>query len=69
MEVEEEGEVEKGVDGNIKALGDTEFLTQEVDPTRTTLVDARNGLKELSRLAVLWNMRHCWPAGERFAFN
>ena len=33
------------------------------------LVDARNGFKELSRLAMLWTMRHRWPSGARFAFN
>ena len=34
-----------------------------------TLVDARNGFNELSRLAMLWNIRHLWPKGSRFAFN
>ena len=33
------------------------------------LVDARNGFNELSRLAMLWTVRHRWPAGARFAFN
>ena len=34
-----------------------------------TLVDARNGFNELSRLAMLWTVRHRWPAGARFAFT
>ena len=33
------------------------------------LVDARNGFNKLSRLAMMWTMRHRWPAGARFAFN
>jgi hypothetical protein len=33
------------------------------------LVDARNGFNELSRKAMLWTVRHRWPAGARFSFN
>ena len=33
------------------------------------LVDSHNGFNELSRLAMLWTVRHRWPAGARFAFN
>ena len=32
-------------------------------------VDARNGFNELSRLTMLWTVRHRWPAGTRLAFN
>ena len=66
-EGEEEGE-EEGV-GNQGALGSLYFLTQDADPSGTTLVDAHNGFNELSRLAMLWNVRNYWPAGARFAFN
>ena len=52
-----------------RALGACEFLTQESDPTGTPLVDTRNGFNELSRLAMMWTVRHRWPAGARFAFN
>ena len=45
-------EEEEGV-GNLGALGAIEFLTQDAYPSRTTLVDARNGFNELSRLAML----------------
>ena len=73
MEVEEEREdlVEgeyKG-DGNLRALGALEFLTKDAETTRTMIVDARNGFNDMSRLAMLWTMRHRWPAGERCAFN
>ena len=34
------------------------FLNQEADPGVTTIVDARNGLNELSRLAMLQTVRH-----------
>ena len=65
MAVEEnrgsEGEYEGGE--TQWALGALEFLTQEDEPSRTTLVDACNGFNELSRLAILWTVRHRWPAG------
>ena len=71
MEVEEDrgrkGEEEGG--GTQRALGALELLNQEADPSRTTLVDARNGFNELIRLAMLWTVRHCWLAEVRFAFN
>ena len=58
MEVEEdEGrELEEGGGGTQRALGALEFLTQEADLSGTTLVDARNGFTELSRLAMLWTV-------------
>ena len=37
-----------------KALGDQEFLTQDAEPSLTTLFDACNGFNKLSRLAMLW---------------
>ena len=71
MEVEgdrgSEGEEEGG--GNLRALEALDFLTQEVEPSGTTLVDAHNGFNELSRLAMLWTVCHRCPAGARFAFN
>ena len=69
MEVEETGEVEEEGDGTLRALGAIEFLTQDADLSRTTLVDASNGFNKLSSLAMLWTVRHRWPAGARFAFN
>ena len=70
IEVEERGsEGEEGGGGTQRELEALEFLTQEAEPNGTTLVDACNGFNELSRLAMLWNMRHSWPAGVRFAFN
>ena len=71
MEVEEDrdSEGEEGGDGTQRALGAPEFLTQDVEPSGTTLADARNGFNELSRLVMLWTVRHRWPAGARFAFN
>ena len=48
MDIEEEGEVDgEGAEGGNykpKALVALEFLTQEVELTGTTLVDAHNGL-------------------------
>ena len=73
MEVEEgrgdSVEVEEEVVETQKALVALEFLTQDTDPSRTTLVDACNGFNELSRLVIMWTVRHSWSAGSRFAFN
>ena len=71
MEVEADrgSEVEEGGGKTQRALEALEFLTQEADPSRNTLVDARNGFNKLSRLAMLWTVQHRWPAGARFAFN
>ena len=69
MEVEETGEVKEEGDGTLRALGALEFLTQDADPSVTTLVNDRNGFNKLSRLVMLCTVRHRWPAGVRFAFN
>ena len=71
MEVEgdmgSEGEDEGG--GTQQELEALELLTQDAEPSGTMLVDACNGFNELSRLAMLWTVRHLWPAGARFALN
>ena len=73
MEVEEEGEVEceieEGGARTLRALGAQDFLTQYAEQSGTTLIDARNGINELSHLSLLWTVRKFWPAGARFAFN
>ena len=51
------------------ALEATGILTQDAEAGRTTLVDARNKFNKLSRLTMLWTVRHRWPAGSRFVFN
>ena len=60
MEVEEdvgnEGEEEGG--RTQRALEFLEILTQEAEPSSTTLVHARNGFNELIRLAMLWTVKH-----------
>ena len=69
MEVKEEGEGGEGGDGTLRTLEAIEFLTQEADPRLIMLVDACNGFKKMSRLAILWTVRHHWQAGARFALN
>ena len=69
VEVEETGEGKEGGKGASKELGELEFLTEDTEPSGTTLVDARNGSNELSRLVMMCTVRHHWPAGARFAFN
>ena len=67
--MEETGKGKKGCEGNQRAMGSLEFIAQDTEPKGTTLVDARNGFNELSRLAVLWTVWHCWTAGLKFVFN
>ena len=71
MEVKEEGKGEEGGECTIRAMGAQDFLTQEVEaePSGTTLVDARYGFNGLSRLLMLWTVRHRWPVGTSFTFN
>ena len=69
MEVEEKGEGYEGGDGTQRALESIEFLTQESEPSGTTIVDACNGFNKLSRLAMLWTVRHHWPVGTSYAFD
>ena len=71
MEVEADrgSEGEEGGDGTQRSLEILEFITHDAEPSGTTLVDARNGFNKMSRLEMLWTVRHYWPAGARFAFN
>ena len=60
----DEAEMEGGeLGGTLLALEATWILTH------TTLVDARNGFNELSRLEMLWKVLHRWLAGTMFWFN
>ena len=69
MDMEEEVEGEEGGDGTLRELYAIEFLTQGSEPSRTTLVDARNRFNELSLLVMMWTVRHHCLAGEILAFN
>ena len=60
---------EEESEGTLRALGAIEFLTQDAELSGTTLVDARIGFNELSRLAMLWDLWHRWPAGVTLASN
>ena len=71
MEVEQDRDIEVKEEGygTQRAMGSLDFLTQDAEPSGTTPIDARNGFNELSRLEMMWAVRHRWPAGARFAFN
>ena len=56
MEEEGASKVEEEGGGTQRALEALEFLTQESEPSGTTLVDARNWFNNLSRLAMLWTV-------------
>ena len=59
-----EGEGDEEGDGTSRALGDLEFLTQDAEPSGTTLVYDCNGFNKLICLEMLWTMHHHWPAGQ-----
>ena len=69
MEVDGGGEGEEEGEGTLRSLEATEFLSQYAEPSGTTLVDSRNGFNKLSRVALLWTVRHRWLAGSRSVFN
>ena len=77
MEEMEEGEVDEveaetqaAAAAAVATLGElTDAVNARDDGVGLTLVDARNGFNELSRMAMLWTVRHRWPKGSRFAFN
>ena len=52
-------EGEEGDDGTQRDMGDSDFLTHDEEPSGTTLIDARNGFNNLSRLTMLWTVRYC----------
>ena len=46
-------EKEEEDEGTQRALGALEFLTQDAEPSGTTIVDACNGFNKMSRLTML----------------
>ena len=58
MEEDRGSEGEEGGRGTQRSLGALEFLTQDAEPSGTALVDARNGFNKMSRLAMMWTVRH-----------
>ena len=54
--------------GGLRTQPDPQEPSAEA-PQAVLLVDAHNGFNELSHRAMLWTVRHCWPAGARFSFN
>ena len=53
MEGDRESEGEEGDGGTQRSMEAFKLLTQDAEPSGTTLVDARNGFNELSRLRML----------------
>ena len=70
-EVDEDTGSKEGTEGGVvqRALRALVLPTQEAELSGTMLVDARNGFNKLSRLKMLWTVRHRWPDGAWFAFN
>ena len=58
-----------GVDGAIHGMSALWRELEAEDNTGFLLIDASNAFNEVSRVNMLWVIRHEWPAGARFAFN
>jgi hypothetical protein len=52
-----------------EAEDDNEITVSDCDSPGITLGNAENGFNMLNRYAMLWNVRHRWSEGARFAFN
>ena len=58
-----------GIEGAIHGMNQLWSDTETLEHQGFLLVDARNAFNEINRIAMLWNIRHLWPKGARFAFN
>ena len=59
--------VERKEDGadedTLPTTGDTGCMTQEELPGSIKIIDSKNGFNKLSRLEMLWTLRHLWLEG------
>ena len=58
-----------GIGGDLLALEATGILTQDTEPSGTTIIDVHNGFNDLSRLAMRWTVHQHWTAGASFEFK
>ena len=61
--------LEAGIDGAVHAVRAMWKATEDNEEWGFLLVDAANAFNAGNRTAILWTVRHLWPAGARFAFN
>jgi hypothetical protein len=61
--------LEAGIEGAIHAIDELWKQFDAEEEWGFLLIDAANAFNELNRTAMLWTIRHEWPAGARFAFN
>eukprot|EP00957_Ditylum_brightwellii_P003246 247310-Ditylum_brightwellii.AAC.1 len=58
-----------GIEGRIHAMDDLWSDYGDNKEWGILLVDARNVFNKLNCMALLWHVRHLWPAGSRNSFN
>ena len=58
-----------GVDGTVHAVSAVWAEMDQDEQNGFLVIDAENAFNSCSRINMLWNVRHLWPAGARFAFN
>ena len=58
-----------GVEGGVHAVFQAWAETDADEKNGFLVIDAENAFNSMSRVNMLWTVRHLWPAGARFAFN
>ena len=58
-----------GVESGVHAVAGLWAEMDEEERQGFLVIDAENAFNSLSRVNMLWNVRHLWPEGARFAFN
>ena len=58
-----------GVESGVHAVSGVWAEMDEAERQGFLVIDAENSFNLLSCVNMLWNVRHLWPEGARFAFN
>ena len=58
-----------GVEGEVHTVSQAWVETDVDEKNGFLVIDAENAFNSISRVNMLWTLRHLWPTGARFAFN
>eukprot|EP00957_Ditylum_brightwellii_P210907 15365540-Ditylum_brightwellii.AAC.2 len=58
-----------GIEGTIHTMNQLWLEHREEENWGILLVDAKNAFNQIDCRVMLWEVRHLWSAGLRFAFN
>ena len=62
-------DLKAGVEGGVHAVSAVWAEIDKDEKNGFLVIDAENAFNSMSRVTMLWNVYHLWPAGARFAFN